>query len=371
MNNITPQSIKNNNYNAIYHLIYESGKISRQDIAIGLHLSLPTVTQNLVRLEEQGLIEVAGQFDSQIGRKAAAYQLCKNARIGIGVEILRKYIEILAVNLYGEVYQKIRLDYTFSPDDAYYEQVCAAINNFIASLDIDAGQILGIGFAMQGLINPDGSEVIYGEILKTTGLHISTFTSRLPFRCRFFHDAECAAMSELWMKQDLNSAVYLSLGRHLGAAIILDGKILPGKHGHSATIEHISMKPDGERCYCGRRGCLETLCSVNALLKSGETLTEFFDALRRESVPHQERWQKFLTYLADAINHLHMVIDTDFILGGHMAPYLTAEDIRCLHELIRPQTPFEEVPDFIHISRMPENNVPVGAAIPYIKEYLE
>ena len=43
---------------------------------------------------------------------------------------------------------------------------------------------------------------------------------------------------------------YLSLSRHLGAAIISKRVILSGKHGHNSTIEHIRMRPDGARCHC-------------------------------------------------------------------------------------------------------------------------
>lgn len=51
--NTAVKDIKKNNYSAIYHLIYQHGKLSKQEIANQLHLSLPTVTQNLVRLEEE------------------------------------------------------------------------------------------------------------------------------------------------------------------------------------------------------------------------------------------------------------------------------------------------------------------------------
>lgn len=78
-------------------------KLSKQEVANQLHLSLPTVTQNLVALEDAGLIEKGGQFASQVGRKAVAYTLCLQAGIGIGVEILKKQIRILAVDLKGQI----------------------------------------------------------------------------------------------------------------------------------------------------------------------------------------------------------------------------------------------------------------------------
>ena len=128
-------------------------------------------------------------------------------------------------------------------------------------------QILGVGFAVQGLVSPDHQSIVYGKILADTGLSITAFTRYLPYPCSFFHDADSSAISELWISPELKDAFYLSLSKHLGASIIINRKLLDGKHGHSSIIEHIQIEPDGELCYCGNRGCLETFCSINALLK--------------------------------------------------------------------------------------------------------
>lgn len=46
------------------------------------------------------------------------------------------------------------------------------------------------------------------------------------------------------------------------------------------------------------------------------------------------------------------------------------EDIALLHKKIQQMTPFEEEQDFILISKMPRHNISIGAALPYIKEFL-
>ena len=67
---------------------------------------------------------------------------------------------------------------------------------------------------------------------------------------------------------------------------------------------------------------------------------------------------------------LHLIFDTDFILGGHLAQYLRREDILFLYEQIRQLTPFTEEQDFLLISKMPRHNITIGAALPYIQAYL-
>ncbi len=369
---ITPNQIKQNNRSLIYHFIYENKKVSQQDISYNLHLSRPTVTTNLSTLEKEGLILKSGQIDTEfVGRKAAAYSVNADYRISIGVEILKKEIKIVAVNLYGEKLDRITYDITYEYKESYFRTVCGRILDFITSLAVSDGQILGIGFAMPGLVAPDKQTILYGKILSCTGLSITEFTRYLPYPCSFIHDAYSAAVSEMWVSPGLTDAFYISLSKHLGSAIISNGEILTGKHGHSSTIEHIQIEPDGAPCYCGKHGCMETLCALNVLLKENESLDAFFKRVWHGEPSYSQRWNTFLTNLARIINMLHLIFDTDFILGGHLAQYLRREDILFLYEQIRQLTPFAEEQDFLLISKMPRHNITIGAALPYIQAFLE
>ena len=367
----TPNKIKQNNRNIIYNYIYLKKKVSQQDICYDLHLSRPTVTTNLTALENEGLIMKCGQIDTEfVGRKASAYSIVPNYRIGIGVEILKEEVKMIAVDLYGEKIDRFVFQINYKNEDNYYQTVCNKILEFQDIAGISKEHILGIGFAMQALISPDKKSVLYGKILSCTGLSINAFTKYLPYPCSFVHDADSAAISELWVSPELKDAFYLSISKHLGASIISKGKILTGKHGHNSTIEHIQMQTKGILCYCGKTGCMETLCSLSALLKKEESLEFFFLNLRNKEPSFLERWNYFLSNLAKAINMLHLVYDTDFILGGYLAPYLCEEDLAFLHEKIQQMTPFYESADFLLISKMPKHNISIGAALPYIQKFL-
>lgn len=368
---ITPNLIKQNNRSLIYHYIYQNKKVSQQDISYDLRLSRPTVTTNLTSMEKEGLIQKNGQIDTEfVGRKAAAYSIVAKHRISIGVEILKKEVKMIAINLYGEKIDRMTYEIVYEYKKSYFKAVCEKILEFKDSLGCTDEQLLGIGFAMQGLVSPDRRSVLYGKIMDCTGLSIQEFTRYLPYPCSFIHDAYSAAVSEIWVSPELTDAFYLSLSKHLGAAIISKGEILAGKHGHNSTIEHIQMDPGGKLCYCGKHGCLETLCSLNVLLKEQETLDVFFEKVRKREPAFGERWRIFLTDLARAINLLHLIYDTDFILGGYLAQYLCEEDLTFLYEQIRQLTPFEEAQDYLLISKMPRHNIMIGAALPYVQAFL-
>ena len=370
-NRITPGQIKKNNRQQIYNYIYAHEKVSQQDISYALRLSRPTVTTNLAELEEDGLIARVGTQDSdQIGRKAIAYSIVTDYRIAVGVEILRKMVKLVAVDLYGQKIQRDVPSIAYANDPAYYRALCDMINSFIDGLSQPKERVLGIGISMQGLASADGSTLVYGSILGCSGVQIDEFKQWLPYPCVFIHDSKGAALSELWVSPELTDAVYISLSRHLGGAMISDGRVMPGKHGHNATFEHIQADPDGAVCYCGKRGCWDTLCSMRALMGTQDS-DSFFAAARTKDSPEARRWQEYLVSLARLIQDLHLMQDVDIILGGYLAPYFNEDDIRIMYDEIRKMCPFQEADDFIHISKMPSHNITIGIALPYIRKFLD
>jgi glucokinase len=58
---------------------------------------------------------------------------------------------------------------------------------------------------------------------------------------------------------------YLSVGTGLAAGFVLSGSLRRGAHGAAAEIGHLPGDPDGPRCSCGQRGCLELSASGSTL----------------------------------------------------------------------------------------------------------
>ena len=60
--------------------------------------------------------------------------------------------------------------------------------------------------------------------------------------------------------------LYLSMGTGLGAALVVAGKPVRVSHHTIGQVAHIPMDPAGPPCYCGDRGCAETLLSSRGIL---------------------------------------------------------------------------------------------------------
>ena len=371
MEKISMNDIRKRNYSDVYRLIYQERRISKSRIAASLEMSLPTVTQHLSTLEREGLVEKQGQMASGIGRRAAAYTIRPKARVSVGVEILPDHITAVVLNLYGEVIGKKEVSLTFSEGDAYFAALHTIICELLQSSNVPTDVVLGAGIGMQGLVSDDGQRMLYGKILNCTGLTIRPLSERLSCPVRFIHDAECAALVELWRTPELTDIIYLSLGIHLGGAVIMRGQIGRGRTGRTGTVEHMTLVEGGRPCYCGKLGCMECYCSVDALLEEGEHLSDFFLLLRQGALRQTRRWSEFLDYLAMALNNLHMVLDCTIVLGGHIAPYLIQQDIDTLFSKLQDRTAFPEEENFIRIGAQENNAVASGAAIPFIRTFLK
>ena len=369
---LTTIALKKINRSKIYQYIYRNKLTSKLQIVQDLQMGLSTVSQNLNLLENEGLIEKNGYFDSTGGRKANAIQIVSDFRISIGVGILKNMFHITAIDLYGNTVYTDTIPLTYSNTAAYYQQITDKVKDFIDKNQYPENKILGVSIATQGITSPDNTTVIYGNIMNNTGMRLKDFSRHLPYPCHLEHDSKSAAFLELWNHPELDSAVVLLLNRNLGGAIITNHQIHQGCSMHSGTIEHICVNPDGPLCYCGNRGCLETYCSANSLEQaSGMTIKEFFPLLREKKSPQLiQIWEDYLKHLAFAMKNLNLVIDAPIIISGYLAPYFTEEDTDYLLEQINSMTPFELEKEQLLVGTHGQYTPAIGAALFYVKEFI-
>lgn len=364
-------NVKQSNYQNIYSLFFSYERLSKPQISQLLDLSLPTVTNNISKLEKEGKIRKQGVLESQGGRPATAYTLVSDAFIALGVEIQKYRIKLTALNLKMEMIAFEELHCTFFDTPDYLEQLSATIAQFIDNQGYNEQQILGIGISIQAIVAKDHRSILYSKIINFDHLNIDHLQSVFKPRVSLFHDVKCAAGMEIWQTQYTDNAFYVYISEHLGGAFILNNKIELGKNGFSGALEHIQLNQEGKQCYCGQYGCLETYCSLSALLKPNEPIEQFFADVRSNKQSSVQRWQKFLHHLALGLKSVYLLLEHDIILGGDIAPYLINDDISILEKEIQQIYSFSLESGFIKIARLLQHSTVCGAALPFIIQYLE
>ena len=369
--NKTASEIRRQNYEKVYSYIYENRRTSKQAITLALDLSLPTVTQNLKALEAIGLIQKDGLFESTGGRKAQMISCIQDARISIGMTILKEGIHLCAIDLYAKILAEEEHNIVFSNSGDYYRSVGDWVNRFAASIPYEKNQILGVGIAIQGLVSPDGSAVIYGTILNNTGTTREMFQQYISYPCILIHDTEASAAAELRCNTSLKDAFFLVLNRNIGGVLIINREIYRGTLQGGGVLEHMKIHPGGDPCYCGQQGCMEAYCSANSLRRRSGLPFEIFFQLMRAGEPNcMKIWDTYLHDLALSIDNMRMLADCPFVLSGFLLPYLTDEDLSGLESYVQKNSAFPNMRTEIARGQIRRHPASLGAALYYMNIFL-
>lgn len=97
------------------------------------------------------------------------------------------------------------------------------------------------------------------------------------------NDANAAALGECWQgaAEGCKHFCCMTLGTGIGGGIVLNGEIWKGISGMAGEVGHIVVEPEGWKCGCGGRGCLETYSSATAIVKSAQAKFNSGDESKR------------------------------------------------------------------------------------------
>ena len=150
-------------------------------------------------------------------------------------------------------------------------------------------------------------------------------------KLRLENDANCLALSEARDGAAAGAGVVFAiiLGTGCGAGLVIDGKLLTGRHriagewGHNPLPASGPDESPGPPCYCGRSGCLETWISGTGFARehtesTGRQLTAkaIVQAMREGDEAAQASYRGFLDRLGRGLASIINVIDPDIIVCG-------------------------------------------------------
>lgn len=371
---ITTTDVKRYNKNRIFQLIYTSGKISRQEIADELQLSLPTVNQNLKLLFEEGLLTYEGNFESTGGRKAQIISVKGSARYTVSVNLSDKGIKADVLDLNCGVVGSMRVPAVFERGTSYGESVADTVMRLVEHTGIDSKAVLGVGITVPGIFDTENSTVVYAPTMGMKNYPMENIARLLPFECRGMNDARSAAFAEFWYdresegKKDGNT--YLMLNTGVGGSYIDSDNIRFGNHNRYGEFGHMTLYPGGRPCFCGKKGCFESYVSARCLSSDlGVTLDTFFERLKNGNEEYRKIFDKYLDDLTTGINNLYIMNDKDVIVGGPVASYLKEyKDIIC--RMLVEKCSFEIDGSYLSFAKCTQQQADSGAALVFFADFI-
>jgi fructokinase len=138
------------------------------------------------------------------------------------------------------------------------------------------------------------------------------------------NDANCFALAEakLGVGTDHDVVFGVIMGTGVGGGIIIDGKIHHGRTNIAGEWGHHCLHNEGNNCYCGNKGCVETYISGPALEKNWHELSGLNQSLpeiiQNSDNPNFANWKKiFLDNFSLSLSNVIDILDPDIIvLGG-------------------------------------------------------
>lgn len=362
--------IKQINRNQIYRYIYRNKKVSQQDIAGSLKLSMPTVNQNLCALKELGLIRESGTFESTGGRKAKALCCEKEARIALGLDITANHISLVAIDMEGHILHCNRIRHRYTDSFYYYATLGKLLDSFISENHIDRSRMLGLGICLAAIVEKDLKTIHSARLIQAPRNLYQKLAPHLSLPFRLFNDANSGGFAEWWNMEQDRTIIYLSLSNSVGGSMVSGRKLYTGDNQKSCEFGHVTLIPDGRECYCGKQGCLNAYCSANLLSDlTGGKLGDFFDGVAERRPECVAAFQEYLKYLSIAVNNLRMQYDCDIILGGYVGAYLS-DYLEEFRQMVAKRNRFDEPRPYIFTCKYRFEAAAVGAALYYIDRFI-
>lgn len=185
-----------------------------------------------------------------------------------GIDLGGTFIKCGIVSSKGELLIKDKIP---TGSERAYSAVAEDMANLVKRLAKSAGvKLEGVGIGSPGSIDSQTGTVVYSNNIAWKNVPLgSEIEKRLNIPVFLTNDANAAALGESFMGagKEYNSIVLVTLGTGVGGGLVLNGELYEGGRSAGAEIGHTVIRVNGEKCTCGRRGCLETYASATALIR--------------------------------------------------------------------------------------------------------
>jgi glucokinase len=188
----------------------------------------------------------------------------------IGVDVGGTKVAAGLVDSTGAILRKARVPMVATADAATgFAAVKGAVEALLAEAPEARPVIKGIGICSPGPLDPRSGVVLNPPNVPCwRNFPLGAETERaFGVPVRVDNDANAAGLAEaLWgAAAGYANVFYATLGTGIGTGLVFDRKIYWGRHGSAGEGGHTTIDYKGPRCGCGKRGCIEILCSGPAI----------------------------------------------------------------------------------------------------------
>ena len=270
MARIEPVLLSKINQRRVLEIIQSGGPISRAEIVRRTDISAPTVSKVVTALLRQGLLEEEDCREGIFGRPAKLVRLATKSAQVIGIALEPRRCWVVSAGLDGQLAtEEIE---QFATPGTYHGLIEAVAERASKLMKRPGVNTLGVGISVSGLVNRRLEESVLSPNMHITDGRSPArdLTERLGVECIMLNDTNLLCLAERFYggAKGLEDFAVLDVTTGLGLGVVSGGRLLMGNSGMATEVGHITVNPNGRLCGCGNHGCLETMATETALVRS-------------------------------------------------------------------------------------------------------
>lgn len=313
---------------------------TRADLVRHTGLSKMAISNIVSELIHQDLLAEAGPVRrGEPGRTPGRLSISPQAPKVAGLLIDRSRCEAVLCGLDLKVLRRESV----TMENVSGEELIYLVYQLLDTVLMNRTDVAAIGVASIGPIS-----VRAGKILSPFyfyGIHdveiVRIVRERYHLPVFFDHDNQSAILAESLYGngRGYNDVLFIGIGEGVGCGILSDGQLYSNRNGLPPELGHISVNFEGQRCQCGRRGCVETYLRTPELMKKFRSNTgKYYTYQQYCAMEGNEKVDAVLTdavhKLAEAIVSAVNILNSELILLGNDSVFWPDRCLKLLEELV-------------------------------------
>ncbi len=266
--------LRDRNRQRVMEILRMQSQVSQADIARATGLSRTTVSSLIAELKDAGLVLDADPTPRQGrgGRPGVQLVLRDPSLVVAGIDFGHSHVGVAVADLGHNLLAERRFELDVNRQAVQALDAAARLfAEVLSRAGMDRRSVLRAGIGIPGPVDRARGTAGSSTILPGwVGLSIaSEMGERLGVPVEIENDANLGALAELtWgAGRDCSNFAYVKAATGIGAGIVIEGRLLHGVTGTAGEIGHTTLDEAGRLCYCGNRGCLETVASGPAIVE--------------------------------------------------------------------------------------------------------